>query len=237
MTIDSSAGEWARAPVRSVGLTDRVYEEVEAAIVACRLLPGQPLNDRAIAEELGVSRTPAREALNRLQSTELVESRGRRGWVVTTVSTDDVHELFEMRRLLEPVGIDHLAANPAPSVIAEFRVAFDRFSDDVDADDYVDYVPVDHAFHTQIVECTNNRRVLNTYRSVEKEILRGRHLLSTDYWGRSQANVKMHRKIAEAIGAEDFTAARRVLVEHLFEAEAVMQEFLEKHLREPSPPV
>ena len=231
--MDTRAGDWARAPVRSVGLTERVYEEVEAAIVACRLAPGQQLTDRGIAEELGVSRTPVREALNRLQSSGLVESRGRQGWVVTTIDMDDVRELFELRRLLEPVGIDHLAANPDPSVLAGFRAAFAHFPDDLDTDEYLDYFPADHAFHMQIVECTKNRRVLNTYQAVEKEILRGRHLLSTDYWGRSQANVKKHREIAEAIAAEDFSAARRDLVEHLFEAEAVMLEFLDKHLSEP----
>src|SRR5687767_5183037 len=84
------------SPVTVEQVSSRVFETLERAIVECALEPGVVLSDRQLAEELAVSRTPVRDALRQLESTGLVERRGRVGWAVTRVDVRDVAELFEL---------------------------------------------------------------------------------------------------------------------------------------------
>jgi len=91
-------------------VTDWVYEELKAAIVQLRLAPGSPLREGTLAEQLGVSKTPIREALTRLEQDGLVETTSFKGAVVTGYSRQDLIELYELRELLE-----NAAARAAPS--------------------------------------------------------------------------------------------------------------------------
>src|SRR4028119_1905117 len=91
-------------PINTAHINEQVYEAIEGAIVRSELGPGALLGDRQLAEALGVSRTPVRDALHRLESSGLVERRGRAGWAVSGFAIRDVHELFELRRILAPLG-------------------------------------------------------------------------------------------------------------------------------------
>src|SRR5262245_66499160 len=81
-------------------VTDWVYEELKSAIVDLRLAPGDPLREAALAEQLGVSKTPIREALTRLEQEGLVETTSFTGAVVSGYSRQDLIEIYELRELL-----------------------------------------------------------------------------------------------------------------------------------------
>jgi DNA-binding transcriptional regulator YhcF (GntR family) len=82
-------------------VTDWVYEELKSAIVDLRLAPGDPLREATLAEQLGVSKTPIREALTRLEQEGLVETTSFKGAVVSGYSRQDLIEIYELRELLE----------------------------------------------------------------------------------------------------------------------------------------
>ena len=82
-------------------VTDWVYEEVRQAIIDLRLQPGEPLREATMAEQLGVSKTPVREALTRLEQEGLVETTSFKGAVVSGYSPQDLQEIYELRELLE----------------------------------------------------------------------------------------------------------------------------------------
>jgi DNA-binding GntR family transcriptional regulator len=82
-------------------VTDWVYEELKSAIVDLRLAPGDPLREATLAEQLGVSKTPIREALTRLEQEGLVETTSFKGAMVTGYSRQDLIEIYELRELLE----------------------------------------------------------------------------------------------------------------------------------------
>src|SRR5690242_10621005 len=134
-------------PIPPVQLGDRTYDSLRAAIVSGELAPGQPLVDRALADQLQVSRTPVREALHRLEADGLVQPRGRAGWEVTDFTEQDVHELFQLRMLLEPVGLDVLAKAPDDPLVQRVATFFDGYEHPVTAARYEDYVERDRAFH------------------------------------------------------------------------------------------
>ena len=208
--------------IEVVRINEQVYEAVEAAIVRCELEPGAVLGDRRLAEVLEVSRTPVRDALHRLESSGLVERRGRMGWMVSTFALQDVRELFELRRVLEPLGLERLSETWDEAVVRELSHSFEKFPERLTEDLLLDYLHDDHRFHKKIVECSRNGRVIQFYGTVEKQIDRIRHYLSYNYEGRVEASLKEHREICAAITARDLSAATEALNDHLRNVEELI---------------
>ena len=208
--------------IEVVRINEQVYEAVEAAIVRCELEPGAVLGDRHLADLLGVSRTPVRDALHRLESSGLVERRGRMGWMVSTFVLQDVRELFELRRVLEPLGLERLSETWDEAVVRELSHSFEKFPERLTEDLLLDYLHDDHRFHKKIVECSRNGRVIRFYGTVEKQIDRIRHYLSYNYEGRVEASLKEHREICAAIAACDLSAATEALNDHLRDVEELI---------------
>jgi DNA-binding GntR family transcriptional regulator len=219
--------------IEAVGLGDQVYESVRQAIVQGELKPGEHLRDRKLAAALGVSRTPVRDALHRLRSAGLVESRGRTGWVVTEFTERDVKELFELRRLLEPVGLERLARDPAEDAVAEIGGFFEPFSHPIPREDYLGYFARDNAFHKLLVRHSGNQRLQSFYEVIESHIDRGRHFLSTTAAGRVDATLDEHLAICRAVAERDFAAARAALIRHLDNGEELMVEYLRRRSAAP----
>lgn len=218
-------------PIRPVPLSDRVYEEVEAAIIRGEFGPGYVLTDRRVAELLHVSRTPVREALQRLSSTGLVLPRNRGGWEVEGFRREDLRELFEVRRVLEPLGLHALLKDPEEAVVAELSGFFDDFSTQIPQSQYRRYFARDHAFHKRIVECSGNRRVIGFYEIIEKQIDRGRHFLSTGWEGRVDENFAEHLEICAAIDERDLEKASAALLNHLRKGEELMLAYVKDQPR------
>jgi GntR family transcriptional regulator, rspAB operon transcriptional repressor len=201
--------------IEVVRINEQVYEATEAAIVRCELGPGAVLGDRQLAELLGVSRTPVRDALHRLEPSGLVERRGRMGWMVSTFALQDVRELFELRRIFEPLGLERLSETWDEAVVRELSHSFEKFPERLTQDLLPDYLHGDRRFHKEIVGCGRNGRVIRFYGTVEKQIDRIRHYLSYNYEGRVEASLKEHREICAAIAACDLSAATETLDNHL----------------------
>jgi DNA-binding GntR family transcriptional regulator len=201
--------------IEVVQINEQVYEAIEAAILRCELGPGVVLGDRQLAELLGVSRTPVRDALHRLEPSGLVERRGRMGWMVSTFALQDVRELFELRRIFEPLGLARLSETWDEAVVRELSHAFERFPERLTEGLFPDYLNDDRRFHNKIVECSRNGRIIRFYGTVEKQIDRIRHYLSYNYEGRVEASLKEHREICAAIAACDLSAATEALDNHL----------------------
>lgn len=211
--------------IPTVSLKDATLGQIQDAIISGALRPGEPLMDSALAEQLGVSRTPVREALHRLESTGLVTPRGR-GWVVSQFTVDDVRELFHLRRLFEPEALRELARKNDHAATAELAHFFDGYSRPIPVDRYDEYFVHDNAFHSRIVACSSNGRLRQMYGVLEKQIDRGRHFLTSSAEGRADDTLDEHTSIADAIAAGDFVGAERALLVHLQTGEDLMVEQL-----------
>jgi DNA-binding GntR family transcriptional regulator len=209
-------------PIPPIQLGDRTYESIRAAIVSGELAPGQPLVDRQLADQLQVSRTPVREALHRLEADGLAQPRGRAGWEVSDFTEQDVHELFQLRMLLEPVGLDALAKAPDDALIEHVATFFDGYDHPVARDHYEDYVARDRVFHELLVACSGNRRLQRFYAVLGSHIDRGRHFLTGSADGRADDTLDEHRAVAAAVGDGDFARAREALLRHLRTGEELM---------------
>lgn len=223
----------ALSPIENRQLADRAHDAIQRAIVTGQLRPGEVLRDRALAERLGVSRTPVKEALVRLESSGLVVTEGR-SWYVSPFEVEDLQELSELRHLFEPVGLVRLSEDPDDATIDELATFFDGFDEPIPEARYEEYFVRDNAFHKRIVACSGNSRIEYFYGVVEQQIDRGRHFLSTGKSGRVEATLREHLAICDAIRARDFERATEALHFHLDMGQQLMSEFIQQ--RNASPP-
>lgn len=212
-------------PITHVGLSGSVREAIEAAIVECELAPGTPLVDRQLASMLNVSRTPVRDAMRQLEPLGLVRRQGRgamTSWVVAEFRERDVRELFELRRVLEPLGLQRLERHWDDEAATRLATYFAAFPDHLAFDQYEAYIVRDRAFHKEIVALSRNSRVIGFYEIMEKQIDRIRHFLATGYEGRMDGITAEHQALCSAIAARDIPAAITALVHHLHRGEEAM---------------
>lgn len=209
-------------PVRTTYVNESVYNAIESAILQGELPPHSSLNDRKLAELLGVSRTPIRDALHRLESSGLVErvERGARArWVVTGIDPQGVKEIFELRRALEPLGLEGLAKTWDVAIVNELSGFFQDFPDRLPRELYPEYLRRDHVFHRRIAECSQNTRLINFHNILEHQTERIRYYHSYGYEGRVDTSLGEHRRICKSIGERDLQMASTLLIEHLRNAE------------------
>ena len=102
-------------------LADRIYEELKAEIVSCRYKPGASLTEVELANKFNVSRTPIREVCNRLLKEDLLQSIPYKGYIISPLSLQDLHELYQIRAILEPHAAESAARNPSPRFIEGLR--------------------------------------------------------------------------------------------------------------------
>jgi DNA-binding GntR family transcriptional regulator len=195
-------------------VTDWVYEELKSAIVDLRLAPGDPLREATLADQLGVSKTPIREALTRLEQEGLVETTSFKGAVVTGYSRQDLLEIYELRELLENAA----ARTAAESMADADRDRLDRICRESRKlkknHDAAGLAALISAFDDVLFEQVRNSRIRALIENLRAHLTRiGR--LTAEIPGRIEASVDEHEKIVQAIAARDPELAERQMREHI----------------------
>lgn len=194
-------------------VTDWVYEELKVAIVDLRLAPGHPLREATLAAQLGVSKTPIREAITRLEQEGLVETTSFKGAVVTGYSRQDLIEIYELRELLETAAV-RIAAE---SMDDEGRVRLERISDEsqkLKNGNSSRLAALISQFDDVLFEQVHNSRIRALIDNLRAHLTRIGHL-TEGIPGRIEASVDQHERIVEAIAAHDPVAAEKHLKDHI----------------------
>jgi GntR family transcriptional regulator, rspAB operon transcriptional repressor len=195
-------------------VTDWVYEELKAAIVQLRLAPGSPLREGTLAEQLGVSKTPIREALTRLEQDGLVETTSFKGAAVTGYSRQDLIELYELRELLENTA----ARAAAESMSEQDRAHLDRVCQQsrklVTGKDAAKLAALISEFDTILFDQVKNTRIRALIDNLRAHLTRIGQLTAV-IPGRIEASVDEHEKIVEAITARDPDLAEQHMRDHI----------------------
>jgi DNA-binding GntR family transcriptional regulator len=195
-------------------VTDWVYEEIRGAIVDLRLAPGAPLREAAIATQLGVSKTPVREALGRLQQEGLVEATSFKGAVVSDYSERDLQEIYELRELLEGAAVRAAATDANDETLAALRDVIDRSRAARDAGDLAGLAELLGRFDQIVFEQVANVRIRSLIETLRAHLTRiGK--LTEEIPGRVEASVEEHAAIVEAIARGDGDEAERAIREHI----------------------
>lgn len=195
-------------------VTDWVYEELKTAIVNLRLPPGDPLREAALAGQLGVSKTPIREALTRLEREGLVETTSFKGAVVTGYSRQDLIEIYELRELLEIAAVRGVAESmPEQGRTRLGRIAAESRSRK-DGKDAAGLAALLTEFDDVIFDQVRNSRIRALVANLRAHLTRIGHL-TAEIPGRIEASVDEHQKIVDAIAARDPDLAEQWMSEHI----------------------
>lgn len=195
-------------------MTDRVYAQLRQAIIELRLRPGEPLREVPLAEQLGVSKTPLREAFTRLEQEGLVETTSFKGAVVTGYSERDLREIYELRALLEGAAARAAADAATPETMRELRqlVSQSRFLRD--EGDLPELAALLGRFDVVLYAQVRNERIAVLIDNLRAHLTRiGK--LTEGIPGRVEASVEEHAAIVDAITAGDPDEAERLMRVHI----------------------
>lgn len=206
-------------------LRELVFEALREAIVNGTLAPGERLMEVQLAEELGVSRTPVREAIRRLELEGYVVMVPRKGAYVASMSAKDVADVFEIRTALEGLAAELAAERITEEELEELERKLHYVALRVEEGDLEKLVEADTEFHDLLYRASRNQRLVQIIGNLREQIQRFRAAsLATP--GRMQETLEEHKKIVEAVAKRNGALARRLAEEHIENAENKMLQFL-----------
>ena len=195
-------------------VTDWVYEELKAAIIELRLPPGHPLREAALAEQLGVSKTPIREALSRLEQEGLAEMTSFKGAVVTGYSRTDLLEIYELRELLENAAARTAATSIDAPALERLKAICAESRDLSVSSDPARLAALITEFDTVLFDQVRNTRIRALIENLRSHLTRIGQL-TAEIPGRVQTSIAEHEKIVEAIAAHDSDLAEQRMSDHI----------------------
>lgn len=191
-----------------------VQKELERMILAGYFAAGAKLSEASVADSLGVSRGPVREAFRALEESGLVRLEKNRGVFVRQISVSEANEIYEVRAALEEWTGRRLAQTATPEHIRELRAFVERMDRAAAKDDVQGYWLLNLDFHDRLVSLAGNTKLLATYRRLVNELnLFRRQTLSQG--GTLPVSTREHRDIVDKIAAGNAVAAGRALYDHV----------------------
>lgn len=191
-------------------LTQRAFRLIRNEIVEGRLDSSQRLTEEFFAKKFGISKSPIREALNRLEAEGLVQIVPRRGAFVITITVRDAEEIYEMREMLEAAAIRNF--EPDGQVIARLRRSLAAARNYLKANDKLRYIREDMTFHSIIAQANRNSRLRKALENMHHQMLILRH---QTYHLTSHSSVVHHHQILQALEKGDRKAAEKLMVGHI----------------------
>ncbi len=195
-------------------LRDVVFNTLRQAILKGELEPGERLMEITLANKLGVSRTPIREAIRKLELEGLVNMIPRKGAVVASISEKDMKDVLEVRITLEELAVSLAVKNMQQEDISQLCDAGKAFENAVIAKDIVNIVEADVAFHDVIYNKTGNKRLIQIINNLREQMYRYRLEYIKDARTHSIL-ISEHNDIINCISRKDIEEAKKAVREHI----------------------
>lgn len=202
-------------------LREVVAETLREAIVNGILDPGERLMEIQLAEELGVSRTPVREAIRKLELEGFVVMIPRRGTYVADLSIKDINEVFEIRTALDVLAAGLAVERITEDELEQLERLLVEISDLIEQNDAEKIVEADGQFHDILYRASRNDRLVGIINNLREQFTRFRSI-SIAYPGRIQKTVEEHRRLVEAIASRDTDLAQQIAREHMENSEQTL---------------
>lgn len=199
-----------KLPKTDATLKEKAYKALRQMIVSCALPPGKMLNERELVEQIGVSRTPIREALHRLEMENLVTIVPQRGAFVCEITAQVIQDIYQLREMLEPQLIRMATEDMSEPVLRDFRTAFLALQ----PDDFDELARIDNVFHLAVVDRSGNAYLRQLMDNMYAQNERIRYHL-TRLPRRLQETVAEHVGIIDAMLARKPEEAADQMREHL----------------------
>ena len=208
-------------------LREAVYQTLRRAILTNELKPGERLMEMRLASELGVSRTPVREAIHLLEREALVKQEPHRGVVVAQITLKQLRDVLELRSMLEELAVRLACERAKEEDFDRLREAADRFAQAVEEKaDVTELAARDVAFHDVIYHMTDNEKLIQMVANLWEQIYRYRieYLKDTR---RGETLAREHQELVAALCAKEEEAAIRMARLHIANQELAIARKLE----------
>lgn len=199
-------------------LPDQIYDVLKHRILTCAMEPGQKLNEKELTEDLDVSRTPLREALNRLALEGLVILAPYKGYLVRSITVPDILALSELRIMVESEAAALAAVRTTPEAYDRLLALATLSYTPGNRETYEDYLQANTAFHVAVAHCTGNPRLEALVESLLDQLQRPLYL-GLDEGIDAHTATKEHLQVIEAIHARNPDRARALTSEQIQRSE------------------
>lgn len=179
-------------------LREIVYEELRNLILTGKIKPGTRMMEIELAEDMGVSRTPIREAIRKLEKEGLVIIEPRKGAYASEVSVKDMEDILEVRANLEGLAAYYAAERMTDAEKKALGETSEKFRAAVEAGDMAEMISNDTRFHHMIVESSKNNHLIHMVEQLQELVLRFRYIYYKDF-KRAEEMLPEHKRIYEEI--------------------------------------
>ena len=195
-------------------LREIVYDQLKRQILTGKISPGTRMMEISLADEMGVSRTPVREAIRKLEKEGLVTIEPRRGAYASNISVIDVIDTLEVREELEGFAAALAAERITNAEIDEMVAMTEKYAEAVTANDTEQIIHYDEMFHKAIVKASRNKTLIKISETVQELVLRFRYVYYDDF-SRYENMPREHREIIAAIRKGSADEAKKVADTHV----------------------
>jgi DNA-binding GntR family transcriptional regulator len=201
-------------PLETKSLREQASEVLRANVVSGQLVPGRIYSVATLAQDLGVSATPVREALLDLTSSGLVEPVRNRGFRILTADDADLDEISQLRMMLEVPAVRRVVERASDEEIEALRPTVEAIEAAAAAGDVAAFLTADRAFHLGLLELTGNRRLLRLVAQLRDQTrLTGLSALAGA--GALEASTREHGAVLDAVRERDADRAERLMRRHI----------------------
>lgn len=196
-------------------LADQAYKIIKKAIVNGKLKENEPLPEERLAKNLGISRTPLRDALNRLSVEGLVIQQTGRPAKVASFTKEKSLEYLELRSLLEVYNIEKTISKFDDDLITKLQENLSEQLSAIERDNYHDFIELDREFHLLLASRNNNNELKEIIHRMNTGINRAFLILSSTLPASAKEAYVEHKEIVEALENQDVVLARNKMIVHL----------------------
>lgn len=202
------------SPASDASLRNKVFKHIKSQIINGAYGPGDTLLESRLADELGVSRTPIREAIRLLEMEGLVETTTKKGAVVLGISQKDVEDIYAIRQLVEGLAARWAAERLTPPELKELQKIYELMEFYAQKHDVEEVAELDNKFHQLIYEAAGSKILYLTLHNLHQFVQLAR-LKSLSVQNRLPQTLAEHHAILEAFQVKDGAAAEKALAEHV----------------------
>lgn len=195
-------------------LREVIFNTLREAIIVGELKPGERLMEVQLADKMGVSRTPVREAIRKLELDGLVEMLPRKGAHVADLSVKDIMDVLEVRSTLDGLASSLSASRITEDEVKELKHIQGQFVNYVEKDNLQGSIKKDVEFHDIIYRSSRNDKLMQITSNLREQIQRFRVIYLKDY-SSTRELIKEHAEICDAIAGRDPESARRAAQKHI----------------------
>ena len=200
---------------KNISIADQIFEQLERDILSGKYPRSTVLSELGLSKELGVSRTPVREAIRRLEQEDILEECGK-GMIVVGITPEDMQDMFEIRLAIEGEAARRAAMNISDEQLGRMREILDlqRFYSEKEGENSSDQIKnMDSQFHEILYLASDSRPYIRTLLPLHKRMMKMRKA-SVSKHSRAMRSLEEHEAIYEALLRHDPDAAEKSVLAH-----------------------